>query len=263
VRTALAPFTLLTVLCTLGAGCGGRTAVSSPALACGDQRCAIGEICCLDCDGRGTCGRPGTACAGTACALDAGAGAADASSTACGSTRCQGEVCCLDCNGVGVCNAPRLSCPGQACIGCGDQGQPCCAKLQCNSGLQCCYGEPYPEGGLCAEQCPLQSDRDKKRAFAKVDLDQVLERVAQLPVATWSYIGDPVEARHMGPMAQDFHAAFGLGSSDRQIDTVDANGVLVASIKALKRDVDELRRENAELRRALTELQSARTPHLR
>jgi hypothetical protein len=39
--------------------------------------------------------------------------------------------------------------------------------------------------------------------------------------------------RHMGPMGQDFHRAFGLGESSRYIATVDADGVL-AAIKGVR-----------------------------
>jgi hypothetical protein len=49
-------------------------------------------------------------------------------------------------------------------------------------------------------------------------------------------------------MAQDFKAAFGLGDSDRKIDTVDANGVVMVAIQALYRRVVELEAEVAALR---------------
>jgi hypothetical protein len=37
----------------------------------------------------------------------------------------------------------------------------------------------------------------------------------------------------MGPMAQDFRAAFGVGEDDRHISTVDAEGVALAAIQGL------------------------------
>jgi hypothetical protein len=37
----------------------------------------------------------------------------------------------------------------------------------------------------------------------------------------------------MGPMAQDFKKAFGLGSEESMIDTIDADGVILAGIQAL------------------------------
>ena len=53
----------------------------------------------------------------------------------------------------------------------------------------------------------------------------LLSRVARLPISKWSYKVEDGSVRHIGPMAQDFAAAFGLGSDDRSIGTVDADGV--------------------------------------
>ncbi|MGY1692014.1 hypothetical protein [Geodermatophilus sp. SYSU D01105] len=78
---------------------------------------------------------------------------------------------------------------------------------------------------------------------------EILERVAELPLSVWTYGFDDASVRHLGPMSQDFAAAFGLGSSDRSIDVVDANGVALAAIKALYQRVVTLEREVAELRR--------------
>ena len=52
----------------------------------------------------------------------------------------------------------------------------------------------------------------------------MLAKLADLPVSRWSYKKDKAKTRHMGPMAQDFHAAFGLGD-DRTIFTLDGSGV--------------------------------------
>jgi trimeric autotransporter adhesin len=49
-------------------------------------------------------------------------------------------------------------------------------------------------------------------------------------------------------MAQDFHAAFGVGPDERHITTVDADGVALAAIQGLNRKLEASRRENAELR---------------
>ncbi len=85
----------------------------------------------------------------------------------------------------------------------------------------------------------------------------MLERVAEMPVSTWSYKSDDPTVRHLGPMAQDFRAAFGLGDTDRAYNSIDAHGVAMAAIKALyersrEQDarIDRLEQENAELRKA-------------
>jgi hypothetical protein len=98
------------------------------------------------------------------------------------------------------------------------------------------------------------SDRNLKRDIEPVDEEAVLEGVAAMPISRWSYKSDDRSVRHLGPMAQDFHAAFGLGSTDRAYDPIDAHGVELAAIKALyerlQRDellIERLERENREL----------------
>jgi len=102
------------------------------------------------------------------------------------------------------------------------------------------------------------SDRSIKQDFAAVNAQEVLEKVAALPIQTWTYTND-VNRRHLGPVAQDFHAAFGLnGADDKHIATVDADGVALAAIQGLNQKLtDELKRrdaENAALKRELAEL---------
>jgi hypothetical protein len=107
------------------------------------------------------------------------------------------------------------------------------------------------------------SDRNAKEDFETVDPRAVLAAVATLPIERWSYKGEPV--RHLGPMAQDFAAAFGLGADDRHIFTLDAAGVALAAIQglhalaqaqqarldALERELTALRDETAALRAEL------------
>src|SRR5437588_10026743 len=72
---------------------------------------------------------------------------------------------------------------------------------------------------------PNGSDRNVKRDFEAVDVDAVLAGVSALAIESWSYRADDPRVRHVGPMAQDFAAAFGVGEDDRHIHTVDASGV--------------------------------------
>ncbi|NOT55490.1 MAG: tail fiber domain-containing protein [Deltaproteobacteria bacterium] len=88
------------------------------------------------------------------------------------------------------------------------------------------------------------SDRAMKADFAAVNSLQVLERVIALPIQSWRYKSDHA-TRHLGPMAQDFHAAFGVGADDKHIATVDADGVALAAIQGLNQ---KLERENAKLK---------------
>jgi len=62
----------------------------------------------------------------------------------------------------------------------------------------------------------------------------VLARLRTLPLSMWSYKVDPAGVRHMGPMAQDFRRAYGLGNDSTTIGTVDADGVALAAAQALE-----------------------------
>ena len=84
---------------------------------------------------------------------------------------------------------------------------------------------------------------------------EVLQRVAELPITQWNYRGSDPSVVHIGPMAQDFHAAFGLGGTDdKGIGTLDAEGVALAAIQGVARRLEEKDREIADLRRQLEEL---------
>ena len=100
------------------------------------------------------------------------------------------------------------------------------------------------------------SDRNAKENFEPVDARAMLAKVAALPISRWNFKADR-EPQHVGPMAQDFRAAFGLGTDDKHIATVDADGVALAAIQGLNEKVEEQRQENAELKRELAELREA------
>jgi trimeric autotransporter adhesin len=104
------------------------------------------------------------------------------------------------------------------------------------------------------------SDRNAKEGFKPVNTSEVLEKVAALPIQEWAYKASPGQ-RHVGPIAQDFHAAFGLGSDEKHIASVDADGVALAAIQGLNQKLDSenrsLRAELAELRAAVAELKVA------
>lgn len=102
----------------------------------------------------------------------------------------------------------------------------------------------------------IVSDRNAKDRFADVDPEAVLEKVAHLPTSEWSYKG--YSQRHIGPMAQDFHALFPLNDSDKTLDELDLHGVELTAIKGLNQKVEEesaaLRARNADLQREIDTL---------
>lgn len=106
------------------------------------------------------------------------------------------------------------------------------------------------------------SDRTKKTSFATVDAGEVLRRVATLPIESWSYLSQGPSVRHMGPMAQDFHATFGVGEDDTHVNMVDANGVALAAIQGLYQLVQEQQRELTLLHARLAALELGRPPQV-
>lgn len=105
------------------------------------------------------------------------------------------------------------------------------------------------------------SDRNVKENIAPVDGDAILDALVSLPVSEWNYKSESDAVRHIGPMAQDFRRAFGLGADARYITAIDAEGVALAAIKELhRRMTEELAakdRELAELEAELSELRAA------
>jgi hypothetical protein len=101
------------------------------------------------------------------------------------------------------------------------------------------------------------SDRNVKEDFATVDEVDILERLDKISVGTWRYIGQEASIRHMGPVAQDFRRAFGLGIDDRHITTIDGNGVALAAIKGLYTIVKEQQAEIEQMQTLIRELTQA------
>lgn len=103
------------------------------------------------------------------------------------------------------------------------------------------------------------SDRGAKQQFASVDCRAVLDKVVTLPIESWSF-KEEQGTRHIGPMAQDFHSAFAVGTDDKHIATVDADGVALAAIQGLNQKLEaQIRAQEAEirqLRQSLAELQT-------
>ncbi|NJL29531.1 MAG: tail fiber domain-containing protein, partial [Thermoanaerobaculia bacterium] len=107
------------------------------------------------------------------------------------------------------------------------------------------------------------SDRNLKENIEAVDPQQVLDKVLRLPIAVWNYKTQNAAMRHMGPMAQDFYALFGLGDSDTTISVTDPGAVALAAIQGLHKEVEErdstienLRQHNADLEARLARLEA-------
>ncbi len=118
--------------------------------------------------------------------------------------------------------------------------------------FRCLGGVRFTSGVAGADQTVLwnpgdslwsfTSDRNLKENFVEVDGEEVLDRLSALPIAEWNFKG--YSQRHIGPVAQDFHALFSLGGSETMIDSGDLQGVSLAAIQSLHRVVQE---KNAEI----------------
>jgi trimeric autotransporter adhesin len=114
------------------------------------------------------------------------------------------------------------------------------------------------------------SDRNAKDNFEPVRTEEVLDRLASVPISTWNYKAQDKSIRHIGPMAQDFAAAFQVGDDDKGITTVDADGVALAAIQGLNnklevevamkdKEIQELKHDIAELRALVTAVAQGRS----
>lgn len=120
-------------------------------------------------------------------------------------------------------------------------------------------GVSLPAGGGSWQSL---SDKYMKENFEAVDGEDLLRRLRKVPISTWNYKTQNAKIRHMGPMAQDFAAAFNIGEDERHIATIDPDGVALAGVKALdnrtngqQQRIEALEKENKELKLRLTRIE--------
>ncbi len=117
------------------------------------------------------------------------------------------------------------------------------SDLNGNNGVTMSYG---------ANSWSSISDKNQKSAIEPLDYNQVLEKlVSSVPVQKFSYKNASQDEKYIGPFAQDWHAAFGLGTKEdagKRIDTINPAGVSLACIHALYERVVALEAEVAKLR---------------
>lgn len=106
------------------------------------------------------------------------------------------------------------------------------------------------------------SDSTAKENYRAVNDEVLLGKIVDLPVTSWNYKSEDSSVRHMGPTAQEFYAAFGLGDSKKAISTVDIDGVNMAAVQALAKRTRALQQQNAELEQRLAKLEQQHTSRL-
>jgi hypothetical protein len=110
-------------------------------------------------------------------------------------------------------------------------------------------------GGITCTALIQTSDRNAKENFKPVSPNDVLAKVAALPISSWNF-KEMHDGRHLGPMAQDFYAAFNLGGSDTSITVVDEGGVTLAAIQGLNQKLNEKDAEIQQLKQRLDKLET-------
>ena len=97
------------------------------------------------------------------------------------------------------------------------------------------------------------SDSTKKEKIISVNGEAVLEKISKFKLSTWNYRGqDPTKFRHYGPMAQDFHNAFGkdaIGNigNDTLINQQDFLGVSFIAIQALEKRTEIIKAQQQQI----------------
>jgi hypothetical protein len=85
------------------------------------------------------------------------------------------------------------------------------------------------------------SDINLKEDITKISTQDILQKIAAMPITRWKYTG--TNEYHIGPMAQDFHAAFNTGTDNKSISSIDPAGVALAAIQALIEKNEKLEQE--------------------
>ncbi|HYH82935.1 MAG TPA: tail fiber domain-containing protein [Longimicrobium sp.] len=112
------------------------------------------------------------------------------------------------------------------------------------------------------------SDRNRKSDFLDVNGEDLLARLRNVPVTTWRYRAEADRSTfHIGPMAQDWQAAFGFSRDGTTINMGDIDGVNLAAVKALEQRttsqaarIQTLEAQVAELQRTVQALVAAQQP---
>ncbi len=94
------------------------------------------------------------------------------------------------------------------------------------------------DGSVQATNVTFPSSRELKTDFQALDAQDVLARVAGLEMSSWRFKEGPA-VRHIGPIAEDFHAAFPLTPTDKQVSAIDVSGVALAAIQGLNLELQE------------------------
>lgn len=106
------------------------------------------------------------------------------------------------------------------------------------------------------------SSRSFKDNFTSYNREDLFRKISSMPLEFWQYRNS--DERHIGPMAEDFSAAFDVGiiretdgqRENQYLAAGDVAGVALAGVKELIQLVNELKEENQELKSRIEELET-------
>lgn len=84
------------------------------------------------------------------------------------------------------------------------------------------------------------SSRSLKENFEYLDPSDILTQISEMTISKWNYKTQP-DVQHIGAVAEDFFEKFKVGKSNTVISTIDADGIMMLAIQALKKENDELK----------------------
>jgi len=99
------------------------------------------------------------------------------------------------------------------------------------------------------------SDRNLKENFTTVNTAELLAKLKSLEISQWNYKSENADIKHIGPVAQDFYAAFGVGNDNKSISTIDPAGIALATIQELEKRTSRLQMENDYLKEKIVLLE--------
>jgi len=104
------------------------------------------------------------------------------------------------------------------------------------------------------------SSRTFKENFQPIDAEELLAKIAAMPVESWNYKDS--EERHIGPVAEDFVAAFDVGriaeNGNREntyLAAKDVAGVALIAVKELYKKTKRIEQLEAQLADVITRLE--------
>ncbi len=99
------------------------------------------------------------------------------------------------------------------------------------------------------------SSRAAKTDLMAMDASRLLSLLAELDLFNWRYNTSADQGQHFGPTAEDFHAVFGLGETDRHISVADMAGVALGAAQALQSELTAKDRELEDVKARLERLE--------